>query len=65
VSEDKPPYGTAVAKPDAKSGVEVGGGDKAAAAVNPKAREEATSGGSKPKMDEPNPEDPQEAKSPT
>jgi hypothetical protein len=43
MSDDKKsPYGTSIAKPDAKAGVEVGGGDKAAAAIDPKARDEAT-----------------------
>ena len=40
------PYGTLESEPDEKAGVEVGGGDKAAAAVDRKAREEAEPGGS-------------------
>ena len=30
-NEKRPPYGTAIAKPDRKAGVEVGGGEKPAA----------------------------------
>ncbi|GLK67035.1 hypothetical protein [Hansschlegelia plantiphila] len=37
----KPPYGTSISKPDEKAGVEVGGGDKAAAAHSEEARKES------------------------
>jgi hypothetical protein len=54
----KPPYGTTISKPSQKAGVEVGGGDKAAAANSKRAKDEG-------KADEAEPEDPDEAQSPT
>lgn len=61
-------YGTLESEPDDRAGVEVGGGDKAAAAVDRAAREEAEPGrepkkrrdGAKPK-----PEGEEKARSPT
>ncbi|MFD1703084.1 hypothetical protein ACFSCV_08710 [Methylopila henanensis] len=49
----KPPYGTTVTKPDIGGGVEVGGGEKAAAATQRKAREEADTEKTPPKRDVP------------
>ncbi|GLK80419.1 hypothetical protein [Methylopila turkensis] len=49
----KPPYGTTVTKPDIGGGVEVGGGDKAAAATQRKAREETDPTKTPPKRDAP------------
>lgn len=62
--EKNPPYGTRIAHPDEKAGVEVGGGDKAAASQSERAREE---GHPQRKSDDraANPDDPEEAQSPT
>jgi hypothetical protein len=60
--EKRPPYGTEVAHPDAKAGVEVGGGEKAAATKTDQRR----SMNDQDDAPEPaNPEDEDEAQSPT
>ncbi|MFC3694302.1 hypothetical protein ACFOWB_18920 [Chenggangzhangella methanolivorans] len=63
---DKPSvYGTDTSKPNEKAGVEVGGGEKPAAATNKEAREEAEPGSADDDREPPAPEDPEEAQSPT
>ncbi len=46
--EQRSVYGSDTSKPDEQAGVEVGGGDKAAAATDRKARKEAEPGGGDP-----------------
>lgn len=58
-------YGTDTSKPKEKAGVEVGGGEKAAAATDAKARKEAEPGSADDDRKQPGPEDPEEAQSPT
>lgn len=63
---DKPSvYGTDTSEPDEKAGVEVGGGDKAAAATDRNAREKARPGKRDRGQDQAAPDDPEEAQSPT
>lgn len=61
-SDKRSTYGSDTSEPDEKAGVEVGGGDKAAAATDERARDEAHQGhGADSDLEPVAPEDPDDA----